>query len=773
MGGSTGDAGAATPSILTGPLAVPPEAMTAAAAAANSSVVMDALEGIRQDGWYSALTGLGTDQYDKRLSHSHSWTALTYEEIATLWETDDIAAKAIEAPAAECFREGYDITIADEGKYDDLKESLEQKLLDLNADAAIERAYQFRRAYGGSAILIGANDGGALYEPLNPSKVTSIDYLNVFEPLELQPAAFYSNPLHPKYGLPEFFQLNNLRTIGPILPVPGLTDPLAPEQILYIHESRLIVFQGIRTSRYFFSLSRHPVNDYWGASIMPRFYETLRDFGVGFAGAGLLATDMSQPVIAINGLRDMVAKNQAALRLRMQALNLGRSTARAILIDAEKEKFERQSTALSGIPELLDRLSQRLAASVDIPLSILVGYSPASLGQPDNAELIQWYNRVRSIQRRELSPVLRRLISLLMRTMRQRGLPKKWDIDWCELEHLTILQQAEARLTQARTDSLNIKSGMLYPDEPRQSRFKGKYSFDTQINESKKAPGFMAPLPAGVMPGATPAIGVVNALEAKAIAGGAGAGGANGPTPANANAHNVTGYTRRNPTAPALGANPPVGGDKAPGDRGDEARGDAIATFEDLVQAAQAGQVMRTFAGLPIVIENPKGSTRNWVDSDGTTGSTKMRYDYGYIDGTCGPDGDGVDVYLGPNPDAHWVYVVHQMSKASGFQKFDEDKAMLGFDSANHARDAYLGQYNDERFFGGMTQMTVDDFKRQLITATAGRIQHAQMDGLEDEVDEYLAKRAAEKRARRAAPAAVTASTAGATSTGPAASNPS
>jgi len=378
-------------------------------------------------------------------------------------------------------------------------------------------------------------------------------------------------------------------------------------------------------------------------------------------------------------------------------------------------------------------------------------YSPASLGQPDNAELIQWYNRVRAIQRRELSPVLRRLISLIMRTMRQRGLPKKWDIDWCELEHLTILQQAEARLTQARTDSLNIKSGMLYPDEPRRSRFKGKYSFDTQIDESKKAPGFMAPLPAGVLPGAMPAIGVINSLEGKMV-GGAGGGAAAGAAPANANAHNVTGYTRRNPTAPALGANPPVGGDKAPSDRGDATgRGDDIATFEDLVQAAQAGQVVRTFAGLPIVIENPKGSTRNWVDSDGTAGSTKMKYDYGYVEGTCGPDGDGVDVYLGPNPDAHWVYVIHQMSKASGFQKFDEDKVMLGFDSANHARDAYLGQYDDERFFGGMSQMTVDDFKRQLITAVAGRIQQAQMDGLEEQVDEHLARLAA-RRARVSPP---------------------
>ena len=56
-----------------------------------------------------------------------------------------------------------------------------------------------------------------------------------------------------------------------------------------------------------------------------------------------------------------------------------------------------------------------------------------------------------------------------------------------------------------------------------------------------------------------------------------------------------------------------------------------------------------TFRGLNISIENRKGSVRRGVDSDGHEWATKMNYDYGYIRGTEGVDGDHLDCYLGGN----------------------------------------------------------------------------------------------------------------------------
>ena len=67
---------------------------------------------------------------------------------------------------------------------------------------------------------------------------------------------------------------------------------------------------------------------------------------------------------------------------------------------------------------------------------------------------------------------------------------------------------------------------------------------------------------------------------------------------------------------------------------------------------------------LDISIENRKGSIRRWYDPHGKEkGHTTMKYAYGYIRRTKGTDGDHVDVYIGPNPEADRVYIVNQMKK--------------------------------------------------------------------------------------------------------------
>lgn len=80
--------------------------------------------------------------------------------------------------------------------------------------------------------------------------------------------------------------------------------------------------------------------------------------------------------------------------------------------------------------------------------------------------------------------------------------------------------------------------------------------------------------------------------------------------------------------------------------------------------------------------------------------------------GTLGLDGDPVDAYVGPNADAPTAYVVHQ--KFPGTQAVDEDKVMLGFDSADDAERAYLEQYDGHGFMGGVTSWPVGELRDYL-----------------------------------------------------------
>ncbi|NUQ80832.1 MAG: hypothetical protein HUU10_04405 [Bacteroidetes bacterium] len=107
-----------------------------------------------------------------------------------------------------------------------------------------------------------------------------------------------------------------------------------------------------------------------------------------------------------------------------------------------------------------------------------------------------------------------------------------------------------------------------------------------------------------------------------------------------------------------------------------------------------------TFAGLPISIENKKGTYREGADKDGHHWKVKMHHDYGYIRRTEGTDGDQLDVYIGPDEDFSEVFVIHQNDPVTG--KYDEDKVMLGFSSATEAKKAYQKQYDRPGFYGSM-----------------------------------------------------------------------
>lgn len=132
--------------------------------------------------------------------------------------------------------------------------------------------------------------------------------------------------------------------------------------------------------------------------------------------------------------------------------------------------------------------------------------------------------------------------------------------------------------------------------------------------------------------------------------------------------------------------------------------------------------------GLKISIENRAGSKRKWTDRHGNKGITTMRVDYGYINRTIGKDGDHIDCFIGPNEDAEKVYVVHQHVDG----KHDEDKVMLGFDSAKAAKEMYLKHYCSSDFFGGMTILTLHEFKDKVIGKRIDKIKKAQKFSFEE-----------------------------------------
>jgi phage-related protein (TIGR01555 family) len=411
---------------------------------------------VRSDGWENDLTGLGT-LYDKttftqyRASYDLSDSTLEF-----LYSGDDLAARLIDTVPEEKMRKGYRVCLADsDSKIDkDLEASVHEALADLDANSKFVEADKWGRLWGGAAIIIGADDRRPAGMPLIPERAERIDFLEVTDRRYLQPATYYTNG--PKTGRPETYMVANSTSL--------------PRNVYTIHESRLILFGGASTT----TQERLRRNS-WDHSYLQRAYDIMQKFANGFSAVGVLLTDGPQGVYSIKNLANMIGgSGRAVFEERMQLIERCRSVLRAIVVDADGEKFERAGFSFSGIPDVLDRLMLRLAAAFRMPVTILMGQSPAGMNATGESDFRWFYDRIETEQTNELAPQLRRLVKILLATRQgpSRGkVPDKVAIEFEKLWSLGPKEEAERQKIVADTDAVYLDRGVVMPEEVALSRF--------------------------------------------------------------------------------------------------------------------------------------------------------------------------------------------------------------------------------------------------------------------------------------------------------------
>lgn len=433
---------------------------------------------LRQDDWYSSLTGLGSVTYDKRQAAGFCARVVDWAEAIELWRGDDLAGRIVETVPSEMLRQGYELRIGDDDIAKELQEEVSQRWAELGLDEALNQGLCYERAYGGAAILLGINDGSNdLSKPLDIDRVQSFDFMTVLEPREAIPIAWYADALGPKFGKPAVYQ------IMPLTPGASIDPTKVTIGSVLVHETRMIIFPGIRVTRHFVP----GVTNGWGDSVLTRVTRVLRDFNLSWSSTGILVSDFAQGVYSVKDLNKLFATdNGDVIKSKMQAVELSRSTARAILIDTE-EKFERQQTPVTGLPDLLDRFSTRLAAAADMPLTLLMGQSPGGLGATGESDIRFFYDRIKSMQLKKLTPILQRLAKITFRAMGTEP-PDQWSLHFAPLWQATEKETAESHYLQAQTDQIYITTGVVDAPEITKSRFGGDgYSYDTQIDFDARA----------------------------------------------------------------------------------------------------------------------------------------------------------------------------------------------------------------------------------------------------------------------------------------------
>jgi len=454
------------------------------------------------DGWENLATGLGRMGRDKRTGAEIVPAAPNthYKRWENLYSADDIAATIAELPAREMVREWINVQ-TDDGDADGdgsprEQETVEeritagkrmiQRLEELNAQQAVFEAIVWARVFGGSLILLGADDGKDMSEPLDVDSIRTLDTLTVLDRWDVR-IVKWDGDIHSKnafggsnFGKPLTYSINQ---------DVGHAGATAAVNVGEIHYSRFIRFDGPLTSR-----RRIKENGGWHDSIYARVEEILRDYGTAWGGVAAVLQDFAQGVYKIKHLAEMLRSDtetgENKVLERLKYLDICRSVVRAIPVDADAEDFERKATPLSGIPETLDRFSLRLSAAARMPVSLLLGQSPAGLQATGDSDIRFFYDSIKSYQQTGLRPRLEYLLRLIFKSAdgpTQGKEPENWSFAFNDLWQSTEEQKATTRKTQAETDALYMQWDVLSPDEVAISRFAGdEYSADTVLDMEKR-----------------------------------------------------------------------------------------------------------------------------------------------------------------------------------------------------------------------------------------------------------------------------------------------
>lgn len=405
----------------------------------------DFLRLIRTDSWVNAITGLGGSRDKTVQGRFCTSTLLTLQELSDLYHFADIPKRIVSAVIQDGTRQG--LQIADE--------DLAKAWKSWQAMNKLRSAATWGRLYGGGMVILGTD--GFMDQPLpEPLPQGGLRYLLVVDRRDMYVEDRYTDIGSEKFGEPQHYRISKSTEGGQLIGA-------------VIHESRVIAFGGAETDD-----RVRQRNGGWDLSVLQAPYDVLRDVEGGWRSVMLLLQDLSQAVFKIKGLASMIAEGEKdTLMTRMELVDMARSVARAVIVDADMEEFEHKGAAnLTGLDPLLTRLFTRLAAASDMPVTRLMGMSPAGLNATGESDTRSWYDRVQSYRDEDLGPAAARLLTVIAQ---HEGIGFEGDepeFSWPSLWQMSPEEEASHDKTVAETDKIYLDAGVVFPEEVAQVRFR-------------------------------------------------------------------------------------------------------------------------------------------------------------------------------------------------------------------------------------------------------------------------------------------------------------
>ena len=339
----------------------------------------------QQDSYQNIFLNMGTGGDRSAFSRIGGYRLLSQVELTDIYLSDGIGRRIVDVVADELLRAGFDIEGVDDTK------AIFSRWDELNLTPSLNDAFAWSRLYGGSLIVLGINDGGALEDEAREDG--ELEFIRVYDRFQVSEWQKNIDPESPQFGTVEIYQIN---------PYEGVS--------YFVHASRCIVIDGERVPN-----QTRRSNQGWGASVLQGIYEALIRFGMGHQHANSLLERKQQGVWSASKLADLCSDDEGSMvvRRRLNLVDMARSVGNSIAIDAETEKYELLNGDVSGVTDVLKEFKNLICAMTGIDEQVLFTTTPTGQGSDKVKVPENWKQLIGRKQRDEVRPVIERLVSLL------------------------------------------------------------------------------------------------------------------------------------------------------------------------------------------------------------------------------------------------------------------------------------------------------------------------------------------------------------------------
>jgi len=380
------------------------------------------------DGFKNILKGLGGDKDGRMHRQFVPGINITQQIADNLYAYNWLAAKVVDTPVEDATRKWRNLLIPDPGK----KEDIEEVYKKFDIKGKFDQALKWARVFGGAVIVMVVD--GDQEQPLDIDKVRigQLKNLIVLDRYNITATVTDRNILSINLGQPEFYQVvrNGQK----------------------IHHSRVIKFDGQKPT-----IHQAERNNFWGLSIFTKLWEPISDSQETSDAIANLIYESNVDVYRIAGFNELVATSEELAIKRIKIAHKMKSIVNGIVLDREDE-YEKKTNTFTTLPDIDDRFIQKVAGASEIPVTRLLGTSPAGQNATGESDMRNYYDSIQALQENIIRPRLDIVDKVVLGSA---GYTDEFAYEFKPLQQLTEKEQAEVDFKTAQRDQVYLDQDII------------------------------------------------------------------------------------------------------------------------------------------------------------------------------------------------------------------------------------------------------------------------------------------------------------------------